>query len=157
MQSTLELKPIHTVECDAAILVAFEGQAGEGLPDIVKELYESKEFSGKSLEVALLHRPPGMKAKRLLLVGGGKSEKFTSADLRKAAGAAVRHLKSKSLRSAAMLLEGSHASADHVEAALEGAILGDFDPDALKSEKKNGGRLEQFTVLVPGEIGRAHV
>src|SRR2546421_589794 len=79
-------------ECDALIVVGFEGQAPGGSAG-AEELYQSKEFSGKALELALLHRPAGLKAKRLLLVGGGKPEKFTGAILRRAAGAALRHLK----------------------------------------------------------------
>src|SRR5215470_16203029 len=57
------------------------------------------EATGKMLETTLLHKPVGMKAKRLLLIGGGKAKKFTSFELRKLAGAAVRGLKAKSLRS----------------------------------------------------------
>ena len=64
------------------------------LPDQIKELYDSGEFSGKALEIAILHRPAGLKAKRLVLAGGGKREKFDAAELRKLIGAVVRSLKS---------------------------------------------------------------
>jgi leucyl aminopeptidase len=116
----------------------------------VGELYDSKEFSGKPLEFALLHRPAGLKAKRLLLVGAGKADKFNAAELRKAAGAALRHLKAKSVRDIAMLLEGDFANAECVAAAVEGAILGDFESDALKSDKKDAKVVDSFTVAVPG-------
>src|SRR5206468_6848377 len=101
------------------------------------DLYESKEFSGKPFEMALLHKPAGLKARRLLLVGCGKAGAFTASTLRRAAGAALRHLKSKSSRDIAMLLDPDFAEAESVAAAVEGAILGDFEPDALKSDKKD--------------------
>src|ERR1700736_6516231 len=103
MTTKLEFQAIEAVECDALIAVGFEATT----PSVSAgaELYESKEFAGKALDLALLHRPAGLKARRLLLVGGGKPEKFTSATLRKAAGTALRHLKSKSSRNIAMLLD----------------------------------------------------
>ena len=54
------------------------------------DLIASGEVTGKMLETTLLHKPPGLKAKRLLLIGGGKAKKFSSSELRKVAGAAVR-------------------------------------------------------------------
>src|SRR5271163_4677427 len=131
MTTKLEFQSIEAVECDALVTIGFEEQKGGPLAGETGELYESKEFSGKPLEFALLHRPQGLKAKRLLLVGGGKPDKFNLAVLRKAVGAAVRHLKSKSVRDIALLLDGEMATPEHVAAAIEGAILGDFEPDAL--------------------------
>ena len=148
MTTRLEFQAIETVECDALIAVGFEATApslGAGT-----ELYESKEFSGKALDLALLHRPAGLQARRLLLVGGGKPDKFSSATLRKAAGTAFRHLKSKSSRHIAMLLDPAFSNPEYVAAAVEGAILGDFEPDVLKSDKKDVKTVDRFTVVVPG-------
>src|ERR1035441_8693370 len=86
-------KPAPTVECaDAAVREA------------AKEVISSGEVTGKTFETTLLHRPAELKAKRLLLVGGGKTKNFSAAELRKLAGAAVRTLKSKSIRSFAFAL-----------------------------------------------------
>ncbi len=150
MTTKMEFQAIEAVECDALVVLGFEEQKGAPLAGVTGELYESKEFSGKPLEFALVHRPQGLKAKRLLLVGGGKPGKFDVAALRKAAGAAVRYLKSKSVRDIALLLEGAMASPEYVAAAIEGAILGDFEPDALKSDKKDVKVVDSFTILVSG-------
>ena len=150
MTTKLDLQPIETVDCDALIAVAFEGEKSERFGELTADLYESKEFAGKPLELALLHRPAGLKARRLLLVGGGKREKFDSATLRKTTGAAFRHLKSKSARDIAIVLDSGFSSAGHVSAAVEGAILGDYEPDALKSDKKDVKVVDRFTVAVPG-------
>src|ERR1700736_6416986 len=149
MITKLNFEPIDNIECDALIVVAFEG-AAPSVHDGIEELYQSKEFTGKPFEVALLHRPAGLKAKRLLLVGGGKPAKFTPATLRRAAGAALRHLKSKSSRDMAMLLDTGFAGPEQVAAAVEGAILGDYDPDVLKSDKKDAKVVERFTIVIPG-------
>jgi leucyl aminopeptidase len=150
MTTKLEFHSIEAVECDALVTIGFEEQKDGPLAGVTGDLYESKEFSGKALEFALLHRPQGLKAKRLLLVGGGKPAKFDLAALRKAVGAALRHLKSKSVRDIAFLLDGEMASPEHVAAAIEGAILGDFEPDALKSDKKDVKVVDSFTVVIPG-------
>src|SRR5205823_935893 len=63
-------------------------------------------------------------------------------------GAAVRHLKSKSMGNIAILLDGALSGAEQVEAAVEGAVLGDFEPDRYKTDKKGKKPVEQFTVVV---------
>ena len=66
-------------------------------------------------------------------------------NLRKLAGAAVRHLKSKSVKRIALALESGHARPEFAAAAVEGAILGDFEPDRYKTgdDKKS---VDAFTV-----------
>ena len=49
------------------------------------DLLASGEITGKSFESALLHRPLGLKAARLLVIGAGKAKNFGSVELRKAA------------------------------------------------------------------------
>ena len=67
------------------------------------DLVASGEVTGKTLEVTLLHKPAGLKAKRLLLIGGGKAKTFSASELRKIAGAAVRTIKGKDLKSFAIV------------------------------------------------------
>src|SRR5271167_3900219 len=70
-------KPAPSVEsADAAVREA------------AKDVLTSGEVTGKAFETTLLHRPAGLKAKRLLLLGGGNAKKFSAAELRKLAGAA---------------------------------------------------------------------
>ena len=54
-------------------------------------LFASGEVSGRPFETNLLHKPGGLKAKRLLLISGGSAKKFTSYDLRRIAGRALRN------------------------------------------------------------------
>src|SRR5438067_9150295 len=93
------------------------------------ELIASGELTGKSCEMVLLHSPRGLKAKRLLLVGGGKAKSFSAYELRKLAGAAVRFLKPRSLRNLAFITPNAMDVSEAVKATVEGAFVGDFDVD----------------------------
>src|SRR6266436_8942840 len=112
-------KPVVTVESSDA-----------GVREAAKDVISSGEVTGKTFETTLLHRPAGLKAKRLLLVGGGKAKTFSAAELRKLAGAAVRTLKGKSIRSFAFALpQDGVSAAEGVRSVVEGVFVGDFDPD----------------------------
>jgi len=113
-------------------------------------LYQSGEFSGKAFEAAVLHRPSGLAAKRLVVIGAGKSGKFTASELRRVSGAALRFLKPKSMPVIALALDAGAAAAEQVAAAVEGALLGDFEPDQYKTEKKESKPVEAFIAAVPG-------
>jgi leucyl aminopeptidase len=163
MQIRFEVLPIEQVEADAVVVTVFDKESpGGGLTsetaqaanDLaggwIEELYRSGEFSGKPFETALLYRPPGLKAKRLLAVGAGRSDRFTAADLRNVAGTAVRFLKPRAASSIVFALDAGHSGAEHAAAAVEGAVIGDFEPDQMKTDKKDAKSVDLFTVLVPG-------
>src|SRR5271166_2951225 len=67
------------------------------------DLIASGEVTGKALETTLLHKPAGLKAKRLLLIGGGKANDFSTSELRKIAGSAVRAVKAKDVKTFALI------------------------------------------------------
>jgi leucyl aminopeptidase len=139
---------LQDVEVDALVVAGFEEKQPAIAEDRIGDLYSSGEFSGKALEFAIIHRPGGFKAKRLVLGGAGKPDKFTSAELRNLAGAAVRHLKPKGARTIALALEGGYRGDDFTSAAVEGAIAGDFEPDQYKTDpKKNEKQVDEFIVI----------
>ena len=150
MQIHLEQTPVESLEYDALIALTFEGEPNERFKDSLSDVYGSGEVAGKIFEMTLVHRPQGFKAQRLLLAGAGPAGKFTSAELRRVAGAALRHLKSRSLRNIGMWLTGPFAGAEHVQAAVEGAMLGDYEPDRYKSDKKDVKVVDHFTVVASG-------
>ena len=126
--------------------------ADAALRDAAKDVIASGEASGKAGEITLLHRPAGLKAKRLLLIGGGKAKNFSLAELRKAAGTAARTLKGKSVRSFAFVLPstGMDAPAAATRSIVEGIFVGDFDPDYYKSDRKEQ-KVETFTIVARGD------
>src|SRR3984885_5898502 len=91
------------------------------------DLLVSGELTGKPFEINLLHKPAGVKAKRLLLIGGGAAKKFAAYDLRRVAGAAVRTLKSRGIRSMAFVIPAGAAisipTEEAVKAIVEGALV----------------------------------
>jgi len=103
----------------------------------------------------MVHRPQGVKAKRLLLIGGGKAQSFGSYELRKLAGAAVRFLKPRSIRALSFVAPPlPPGAADAVKAVVEGAMVGDFDSDVYKTDRKDQ-RLDELTVVAGGNGGGA--
>jgi leucyl aminopeptidase len=134
-------KPAPSVEC-----------ADVAVRDAAKDVMASGEVTAKSFETTLLHRPTGLKAKRLLLVGGGKAKTFSAAELRQLAGTAVRTLKAKSIRSFAFALpEDGIAATEGVRAIVEGAFVGKFDPGYYKSDRKdNDQKIDAVTIVTAG-------
>ena len=121
------------------------------------DLLASGEVSGKIFEATMVHRPQGLKARRLLLVGGGKAANFSGYELRRLTGTAARFLKPRSIRSFAFLSPerlGSGGPADAVKAVVEGAFVGNFDPDTYKSDRKDQS-IEHLTVVAPGKRDEA--
>lgn len=159
MQVTLTSIAPEQIETEALAVVAFQADnPEEGLPSEaarrldeatggwLAEAYRSREFTGKICETLVLHRPPNLKARRLVLAGGGKRERFGGLELRRVAGALARALRSRSVADAALVLEGGPGE---IAAAVEGLILGDYEPDRYKTEKKNGKPLERVSLAVP--------
>jgi leucyl aminopeptidase len=148
MESKLIYGALEQVQADAVAVVLFEDDAA--LPAAkawLEELRGSGEFTGKPGEFAVLHLPQGVKAKRLVVVGGGKSEKFDAAALRKAVGAAVRTLKQKGVKKLAWVLAAGSPPA-FAAAAVEGAILGGYEPDMHKPST-DAKPLQAFHLVAP--------
>jgi len=121
------------------------------LNEIAGNVISSGETTGKIFESTLLHAPAKLKAKRLLLLGGGKAKTFSAYELRRLAGAAVRTLKSRSIRSFAFLLPESNINPEEaVKAVVEGAFVGNFDPDTYKSDRKDQ-TIDELTVVARGD------
>jgi leucyl aminopeptidase len=147
METNLIYHALNEVEADAVAVVVFE--EGDGIPAAkswLDEMRTSGEFSGKPGEVATLHQPQGLKAKRLIAVGGGKKDKFDAAALRKAVGTAVRAVKQKGVKKLAWMLHDVSVA----EAAVEGAILGNYEPD-MNKPSSDAKPLDSFSLVAPAK------
>ena len=121
---------------------------------VAADLLASGEMTGKPFEINLLHKPAGLKAKRLLLISGGAAKKFTTYDLRRVAGAAVRTLKSRGIRSFAFIAPTGIPAEEAVRAIVEGALVGNFDPDYYRSDRKDQ-KIDALTILASGNTDLA--
>src|ERR1700732_5111838 len=155
MQITLETKPYATLETDALVTYVFEetdpiqgtlAEIDKSANGLLRKLSTSAEFTGKPLEMTLIHAPAGVKAARLLLVGAGKRDKFDVASLRKIAGAALRYLKSRSVKQLAFLLRENDLNEDSAQAIAQGFITADFETDKYKSDHKNDKSIEAVVI-----------
>ena len=147
MKIAIERRPLEQANTEALLILVFEGAREERFG--AAALFESKEIQGKPFELTLIHHPNGVSADRVLLIGAGKREKFDSADLRKLIAAATRHLKSKAIKRIALSLEPALMERAWVSAAVEGAILGNFEPDRYRTENDKKS-LESFSVIAGG-------
>jgi leucyl aminopeptidase len=122
------------------------------LQSVAADLLASGEVAGKPFETNLLHKPSGLKAKRLLLVSGGSAKTFSPYDLRRMAGAAVRTLKTRGIRSFAFVAPSGIPAAEAVQAIVEGAHVGNFEPDYYRSDRKDQ-KIDELTVVASGDKG----
>src|SRR6266478_677553 len=157
MQITLETKPFAALDTEALVTYIFEetdpiqgriAQIDQAASGLLRKLAKSGELTGKTLEFTLVHAPAGLKAARVLLVGAGKREQLNAATLRKIAGAALRYLKSRSVKNFAYLVREGPATEEAAQAIAEGALAANFETDKYKTDKKNDKNIE--TVLLAG-------
>ncbi|HKD03235.1 MAG TPA: leucyl aminopeptidase [Terriglobales bacterium] len=165
MKTTLSAANPSQVETDClAVVVLDRGEKGKtdtfvdssdaAVEAAAKDVIASGEATGKALENTLLHNPAGLNARRLLLIGGGNSAKFSASDLRKLAGAAVRALKSRSVRGFAFAAPASVDAEEAARAIVEGAFVGNFEPDYYKSDRKDQ-KIDALTVVAKGDLQKA--
>jgi leucyl aminopeptidase len=128
--------------------------ADSAVQSAAADLLAGGELTGKPFETNLLHKPSGLKAKRLLLLSGGAAKKFAAYDLRRLAGAAVRTLKARGLTSFALIAPASIPAADAVRAIVEGAIVGNFDSDYYRSDRRDQ-KIEALTIVASGNADHA--
>jgi leucyl aminopeptidase len=122
----------------------------EAVKSAAAAVLQSGEFKAGANETLLLHAPAGLKAKRLLIVGLGKLGKATVHSVRNAAGTAVRFAKPRGIRAVALALpvaEGLEPAAS-AKAVAEGALVGDFDADTYRSERKDQS-VQRFSLVCP--------
>ena len=161
MQIQLETQPYSSLETDALVTYVFDrddkfdgvlADINVGMSGRLSALSASGELTGKSLELVLIHFPQGLAAERLLLVGAGKPGKFAVNDLRKIAGTAVRHLKSRGVKKIAFLAREGERSPESLQAVVEGMVAAEFDSDKYRTERRN--REIQTAAVVGFDPGR---
>ena len=157
MQIQLENQPYSSIQADALVTYVFdkENKIDGILSDIdhamdgrLAALVATGELTGKALELVLIHFPEGLDAKRLLLVGAGKPEKFAPSDLRKIAGTALRYLKSRGVKKFVFLAREGERGPVAAQAVTEGLGVADFESNKYQTEKKPSPEIQ--SVLLAG-------
>jgi leucyl aminopeptidase len=178
MRAELSFASLAQIETELLAVTAFDAQTAKG-PNVkpapvlltgdaaviaaAAAVLSSGEFKAGSNETVLLHAPAGLKAKRLLVVGLGKKSKATVHAVRNAAGTAVRYTKPRAIRQ--LVFAAPDPSADLgltlpptacTRAAVEGAFIGDFDPDTYRSERKDVS-VQSVTLAAPASADQTAI
>jgi leucyl aminopeptidase len=124
------------------------------LKALAAPLIANADVTGKFVEPVWLLSPAAISAKRVLFLGAGKRDKFCLTELRKLAGTAARIAKSKNIKSFVLILPGFLEAPAAAQAAAEGVIIGDFDVDTYRSDRKDQ-QLIEVTLTLPSADANA--
>jgi leucyl aminopeptidase len=161
MQVEASRGPIEELDVQALAIAMFKNERpDEGflkkLDDLsgglVRSATEAEEFTGKEGETAYFHLVGNnkLKARRLLLVGVGEESDYKGAQISQMAGTAVRSLRSKNVKTIAVLPRAS-ADASHIAStAVEGAYIASFDPDKYRTVEKEEKKVDRLVIVVEG-------
>jgi leucyl aminopeptidase len=159
MEAKLIVGNCAEVETECLVIVAAdEGEKMKSEPRLlhrnaaldkaVAEILATGEVTSKTFEAVMIHRPQGLKARRLLIINGGKAKKFGPGELRKAAGTAVRFLKPKMIKSCIFVPpEIEDGVEEAIRCMVEGSFVADFDPDTYRSDRRDV-RMSEIVVLI---------
>jgi leucyl aminopeptidase len=125
------------------------GALPAGAPEVAELLSANEARTERGL-ARLVH----VDGKRVVVAGLGARAELEPDALRDAAAAAVRELRGTVGGSAAWLLDESLElpPAEQVRAAVEGAVLGGYDPGAWKTASTNGQPVERLTLVAGPEV-----
>jgi leucyl aminopeptidase len=155
-------KSSFEIACDVLVVGIFDGENPEAdvlaeldkrTGGLITNLIDSGEFSGKAGESAYLHNPGDIKARRLLLLGAGKVDEFSTDIVRKMAGTAARMLRGKKAHSIAFLRRSQLPIGESAQAATEGVLLALFEPDKYQTSDKTESHIE--TIIFAAAEGDA--
>jgi leucyl aminopeptidase len=156
MQIQLEAQPESSINTDAIVAYVFgdkEARIDGPIAELdrasggkIKPLADSGELTGKPLEMVLMHYPQGLAAKKLLLVGAGKADKFSHAELRKIAGAALRYLRARGVKSFAFVAGEKERTPAAAQAIVEGLLHAEYDSDKYQTDKKTNRVMDRVAL-----------
>ncbi|MBI4165772.1 MAG: leucyl aminopeptidase [Acidobacteria bacterium] len=161
MKIEFETRPLEQVEINTLVAYGFENAPGasgtvellhDDIRGVIAELNADRELNGKNYECTLIHRPVGLAAQKLLLVGAGKKNKFDEHHLRRLAGAGARHLRARGIREFAWIVDGAALEGYGIQAITEGLIIADYDADRYRTERNDEKRIERVVLATNGAM-----
>jgi leucyl aminopeptidase len=160
MQITIEVGRIEETKVDTIIVNLFEtvthpegatGAVDKATQGAIQEIITAGDFHGKRGEVAVIYPRGSIPAKRVLIVGLGKSEDINLEAVRKAAGTAIRRARDLGAKQVASIIHGSGVGGLDIEQAAEATILASilalYRYDAPKKAKEEQKDIENITIV----------
>jgi leucyl aminopeptidase len=136
-------------KADEGILKELDEASG----GVIRSVIESEELKGKEGETVYVHLASGgsgLRARRLLLIGVGTREDYKPARLSQMAGAAVRFLRGKNIKTVGLVTRTDVDAEMGSAAASEGAIIGLFEPDKYRTVDKEERIIERLVIIGEG-------
>ena len=159
MQVEANRGPIEELDVQALAVAVFKNEkADAGFIKKLDELsgglvgsaLEAEEFSGKEGEQCYFHLVGNnkLKARRLLLVGVGDPNDYKNGQISQMAGTAVRSLRSKNVKSVAVVPRASGDAEEVAATAVQGAFIAVFDPDKYRTVEKEQKAIDRLIVVI---------
>jgi len=158
-------KPVNEIDAEGLAVAVFKDERANGgllksldqaVGGLISEVTKSEEFVGKEGETAYFHvSGNGLKARRLLLIGCGDRASYKSAQITQMGGTAARFLRSKNLKTIAVVPRADGEAKAAAQMVVVGAIMGMFEPDKYRTKDKEQRQLKSVTVVVDGADKKA--
>ena len=159
MQVEANRGPIEELDVQALAVAVFKNEkSDEGFIKKLDELsgglvssaLEAEEFTGKEGETCYFHLVGNdkLKARRLLLVGVGEAADYKSGQISQMAGTAVRSLRSKNVKTVAVVPRASGDAEQTTSTAVEGAYIALFDPDKYRTVEKEQKTIDRLVIVI---------
>ncbi len=154
---------LPTVGADILVIPWFDDDAADAVAGVdaasgqeISRALSAKEFQAKPFDLFItVISDRQWKARRLMLIGGGKRAESGGDLTRKLAAAAGLAAKQRRAGSVAFLVRGSGSAAELVQAAAEGLTLAEFDGGSYKTVDRAPSATPSWTVIVEGGDGAA--
>ena len=163
----VEAGDVAEYAADAIVVNLFDGvtapAGGTGAVDralngAISALIADKEISGKRGETAMLHTFGRIPAKRVVVVGLGKREKFDLDTVRAVSGDSARYLRRIGARKIGVIAHGAGIggldAGESAQAMAEGALLGLYEFDRYRSKNRrddadddSGKQLDEIVIV----------
>jgi leucyl aminopeptidase len=149
-------KPFVDVVCDMLAFPVFEGETEQSasLRKLAKAtrgtlnlILHSGEFKAELRKTSCIHKPAGLKARRLLLVGAGKKGAFDTAKLREIVGVSVRAARSFRCKTIGFFLRPDQLVPFAARAASEGALCANYESDIYKTRNREAKDVEKIFLI----------
>ncbi|HEV2914500.1 MAG TPA: leucyl aminopeptidase [Pyrinomonadaceae bacterium] len=131
----------------------FLKELDEATGGVIKSVIEAEELKGKEGDTVYVHLASGnngLRARRLLLIGVGEREEYGAPQISQMAGTAARYLRVRNTKTVAIVPRAEGDAERAVAAAVEGAVMGLFEPDKYRTVDKEERTIERLTVVIEG-------
>src|SRR6266571_2259184 len=158
-------KPGNEIDAEALAVAVFKDEKADGgllksldkaVGGLISDVIKGEEFVGKEGETAYFHvSAKDLKARRLLLIGCGDRGSYKSAQVTQLGGTAARFLRSKNVKTIAVVPRADADAERAAQMVVVGTIMGIFEPDKYRTKEKEKRELKSVTVVIEGADKRA--